>query len=213
VTNDPDLERGAAAPDVPARRAARAGVRTFAAALLVAGTAAAVWLGSFAWRHRVGAAARDTSPFALSDTVWRSIRAVARTTGPSCPPSVPVAVLYVSRSCVHCEAELQRWAGLVRRGAAELACVAVAVVAPFAQRSAARDWPPPELAQSLLWDRDGVVARALDARLVPIAAFVTATGVVRVRAVGESSEAATIERLRRLRWLSDIESGGRWHEQ
>lgn len=179
-----------------------------AGALVIAGAAATAWLGSFAWRHRVAATAHVTPPFALDDSVWRSVRSVARTNGPSCPPSVPIAILYVSRSCVHCEAELHRWAGLVRSGAPELACVGVAVVAPFAQNSAANDWLPPELAHALQWDHGGSIARALDARLVPVAAFVTSAGVVRARAVGESSEAATVERFRSLRWISNVEPGG-----
>ena len=87
--------------------------------------------------------------------------------------------------------------------------MAIAVVAPFSNPALASGWPPAALAPMLLWDRDGSVARALDARLVPIVAFVTEDGVVRARAVGESSEAATVERLRSLRWLSNIESGGR----
>ena len=198
----------AAAPERSARRAAGAGLRTLASVLLLATAAAAGWLGSFAWRHRIAPALHDPVPFTLSDRVWRSVQSVARTTGKPCPPRVPAAVLYVSRSCVHCEAELERWAGLVRRGTAELSCVAIAVVAPFAQNPAADGWPPPELARMLLWDRDGAIARALDARLVPVVAFVTSAGIVRARVVGESSEAATIERLRALHSLSTIESGG-----
>ncbi|MFI5233507.1 MAG: hypothetical protein ACHQSE_13440 [Gemmatimonadales bacterium] len=193
----------AAAPERSARRAAGRGARACAAALLVAVACSAAWLGSFAWRHRVAGAARDTAPFALTDSVWRSVRTVARASGTSCPPRVPVAVLYVSRSCVHCEAELERWAGLVRRRAPELTCVAVAVVAPLAERSTANAWPVAELAAALLWDRDGSIARALDARLVPVAAFVTSAGVVSARSVGESSESATLDRLRSLRRLSD----------
>jgi hypothetical protein len=211
VTTGPAIDsrpQGAAAPERSARRAAGAGLRAAAGALLIGAAAAMGSLGAYAWRHRIAPAARVATPFALDDTVWRSVRSVARTTGESCPPSVPVAVLYVSQSCVHCEAELERWAGLVRRGSAELACVAIAVVAPFTRVAVADGWPPPELAKMLLWDRDGSIARALDARLVPVAAFVTSAGVVHVRAVGESSEAATVERLRSLHWLSNIEPGG-----
>jgi hypothetical protein len=208
VTPAPDFEvspQAAAAPERSARRAAGRATRASAVALLIAVIASAGWLGAFAWRHRLADAARDTAPFALGDSAWRSIRTGAKASGESCPPHVPVAVMYVSRSCVHCEAELERWAGLVRRHAPELECIAVAVAAPFAQRSAANDWPPAELAPVLIWDRDGSIARALDARLVPVAAFVTSAGVVSVRSVGESSEAATLDRLRILRRLSNID--------
>ncbi|MGH7653386.1 MAG: hypothetical protein ACREN6_01865, partial [Gemmatimonadaceae bacterium] len=207
VTTKPDFQespQAAAAPERSARRAAGRAARMAAAALLIAVAGSAAWLASFTWRHRVADAARDTAPFALSDSAWRLIRTVAKANGESCPPRVPVAVLYVSRSCVHCEAELERWAGLVRQRAGALACVGVAVVAPFAQRAGANDWPPAELAPVLLWDRDGSIGRALDARLVPVAAFVTSTGVVSVRSVGESSEAATLDRFRSLRSLSTI---------
>ena len=198
----------AAAPDVSARRAAGIRTRSLAAAMLLAMVAGAGSLGAYTWRHRVAPLMHDPSPFPLGDAVWRSVRSVARTSGTSCPSRLAVAVLYVSRSCVHCEAELRRWAGLVRSGAPEIACVAIAVVAPHAGTSPANDWLPAELANALLWDRDGLIARALDARLVPLAAFVTPAGIVRVRAVGESSAAATLERFRTVRWLSNIEPGG-----
>ncbi|HEY2850966.1 MAG TPA: hypothetical protein VGI97_13885 [Gemmatimonadaceae bacterium] len=171
-------------------------------------TVVAVLLGRYAWRHRVAVATRVTVPFALNDTAWRAVRSAARTAGKSCPPHAPVAILYVSRSCVHCKAELLRWAGLMHSGAPEVDCVSIAVVAPFAESSPADKWLPPEMQRALLWDRDGSIARALDARLVPVAAFVTSAGVVRARAVGESSGAATLERMRTLLWFSRIERGG-----
>lgn len=197
-----------AAPDVSARREARPRVRALAGALLVGAAVVAGSFGRYAWRHRIEAAARVTVPFALSDTVWRAVRSAAHTAGTSCPPHAPVAILYVSRSCAHCKAELLRWAGLMHNGAPEMDCVSIAVVAPFAELSPADTWLPTGMERTLLWDRDGSIARALDARLVPVAAFVSSAGVVRVRVIGESSEAATLERMRTLLWFSRIESGG-----
>ena len=83
--------------------------------------------------------------------------------------------------------------------------MALAVVAPFAQSSMASAWPPAELVPALLWDRGGSIGRALDARLVPLVAFVTSNGVVSARSIGESSEAAILDRLRSLSRLSDTE--------
>lgn len=200
--------RAAAAPAKLARRAAAGRAHLLAGLLVACVAAGGGWLTVFAWRHRVASSLRDRSPFALEDTVWRTVKAAARVSGRRCPPNVPVAVLYVSRSCVHCEAELARWGQLVRDGAPEVACVAIAVVAPYAKSSPAGVWLPPELSNRLKWDRDGAIGRAVDARLVPVVVFVTSTGVVRARTVGESSEAATLERLRTLRSLSTIESGG-----
>lgn len=201
----------AVAPAGRARRSAAGRMRALAVVLLAGAAAAASSLGWFAWRHRLAPAVRDRSPFPLDQNVWNSIRTVAREPRVPCTPPVPVAALYVSRSCTHCEAELRRWAAMIRSGAPEFNCVAVAVVAPYADRSG-DEWLPGELSQSLLWDRDGTVARALDARLVPLAAFVTSAGVVHARAVGESSESATLERLRSLSWFATIERGGRWNE-
>jgi len=210
VTDVEDRSRSeaAAAPEGPARRAVAGPLRALAGALLIGATAAAASLGWFTWRHRVASAMQVRVPYPLGDAVWKTVQAGARTSTTRCPPPVPVAVLYVSRSCAHCEAELSRWAGLIRHGSPQLSCVAIAVVAPYAG-PVADPWLPTELARSLLWDRDGSIARALDARLVPVAAFVTGAGVVRERAVGEASEVATLERLKSLRWFANIERGGR----
>jgi hypothetical protein len=198
----------AAAPESPARRAIGVRARALAGTVLIACVTAVAWLGVYAWHHRIEPVTLDPAPFKLGEAAWRSVLSVARAPGQPCPPSTPVAILYVTRTCVHCAAELARWAHLVRRGAPELACIGIAVVAPLASTTAASDWLPPELAPMLLWDRDGSIARTLDARLVPLVAFATPTGVVTARSVGESPEAATIRRLVALRRASDTEHGG-----
>ncbi len=211
MTTGPDITNEespiAAAPESSARRAIGVRPCILAGAVVIASVAAIGWLGTYAWRHRIEPGALSAAPLKLGDAVWRSVLGVARAPGQPCPPSTPVAILYVSRTCVHCEAELERWAQLVRTGAPQLSCVGIAVVAPFAQTAQANDWLPPELAPMLLWDRDGSIARTLDARLVPLVAFTTGAGVVTARSVGESTETATLQRLVELRRASDTEHG------
>jgi hypothetical protein len=199
----------AAAPASPARRAGTAPVRTRAGVLLLACLASLGWLGAYTWRHRVDTSALAGPPFKIADAAWRSVLTVAATTDRSCPPSVPVVILYVSSSCVHCQAELQRWASLVRNGALELSCTALTVVAAPDRGSAPKQWVPPELSSSVLWDYDRTVARALDVRLVPLAAYVTSKGIVTVRVAGEASEESTTGHLVELRRVSEAAKGGR----
>lgn len=177
-----------------------------AVALLVC-LASLGWFGVYEWRHRPVLGVLDAPPFKMSDAAWRSILTVATTTESSCPPSVPVVVVYVSASCIHCRAELERWASLVRNGARQLSCIGLAVVAAPGRSTPTADWLPHELAPTLLWDHDGTVARTLDVRLVPLAAYVTSNGVVTARAVGEASETSTSERLADLRRISGARRG------
>jgi hypothetical protein len=197
----------AAAPVTPARPAVGARLRVPAAAALAACLVSLAGFGRYEWRHRPVAAALDTAPFKIGDAAWRSVLTVATTTESSCPPSVPVVIVYVSKSCLHCRAELERWANLVRTGAPQLSCIGLAIVAAPARSAALADWLPRELAPALLWDHDGTVARTLDVRLVPLAAFVTSTGVVTARTVGEASEASTSGRLAELRRISGARRG------
>lgn len=169
----------------------------------------AALFGMYQWRHRPDVGALDAPPFRIGDAAWRSVLTVATTTESSCPPSVPIVILYVSKSCVHCQAELARWAELVRTGAPQLSCIGLAVVATPSQSGAVADWLPRELAPMLLWDHDRTVARTLAARLVPLAAFVTSKGTVISRAVGEASTAATTGRLAALRRASNGDKGAR----
>jgi hypothetical protein len=211
VTTGPDITNQespiAAAPELSARRAIGVRPRALAGMVLVACVAAVGWFGTYAWQHRIEPGAVGAAPLKLGDALWRSVVTAARAPGQPCPPRTPVAILYVSRSCVHCEAELERWAHLVRNGAPQLACIGLAIVAPFASTAHTNNWLPPELAPMLLWDRDGSIGRTLDARLVPLLAMVTSTGVVIARSVGESTEAATLQRLVELRRASDTEQG------
>ena len=185
----------AAAPHLAARPASEAARGARAAVAFVACVAAAGWLAAYAWRHRPLAAELDAAPYALDDAAWRSVRAIASPSSRSCPRAVSVVILYVTRSCVHCRAELARWSSLVRAKSAALRCTALAVVTAPDQAAAPAHWLPAELVPALLLDHDGVVARALNVRLVPLAAYVTGVGVVIAKVVGETSVEATTRRL------------------
>jgi hypothetical protein len=164
-------------------------------------------LGSYAWRHRVQSAGLDAAPYAIDGTAWRSLRTVAGPKDPSCPRPAPVAILYVSGSCVHCRAELARWSHLVRNGSEELRCIGLAVVAAQNGGVSPAGWLPAELTSTLLWDHGADIAHALQVRLVPLAAYVTNAGIVIVKVAGESSEATTLRHLVDLRRISDAGTG------
>jgi hypothetical protein len=85
--------------------------------------------------------------------------------------------------------------------------VGVAVVAAPSRAISLPHWLPTELASTLLWDHDGTVARALDVRLVPLAAYVASKGVVIAKVVGETSEVLTNRHLADLRRTSDASRG------
>lgn len=195
----------AAAPVPSARPAIGARIRATAVLVVCVGSLAA--LCSFAWNHRVDASSFDARPVKIDETAWRSVLTVAATAKRGCPPSVPVVVLYVSRSCPHCLAELERWAALVGTGGPEIACTGLAVVAVPNRGSSSTEWLPPELASMLLWDHDGTVARALNVRLVPLAAYVTRQGVAVSRVVGEASDSLTRRHLLELHRISNGDGG------
>ena len=197
----------AVAPDSPARPAFGVRIRTRAAVALLACVASLGSLGSYAWLHRVGASELEAPPFKIDDAAWRSVLTVAATTEPSCPPSVPLVILYVSGSCFHCQAEIRRWSNLVRSGKQEMPCIGLAVVAAPSKANSPPHWLPAELTSRLLWDHDGTIARALHVRLVPLAAYVTSKGAVITRVIGEVSEETTIRHLVDLRRISDASGG------
>jgi hypothetical protein len=198
----------AAAPGFPARPALRGRFRARAAIAFIACLSALGSVGSYAWHHRVQAAGLDTSPFEIDLAAWRTVQAV--TAGdPRCPRSVPVVILYVSGSCVHCRAELARWSGLVRSADGAMSCIGLAVAAAPGNATAPATWFPAELDRTLLWDHDRTIARALNVRLVPLAAYVTSAGIVIARVAGEADEASTIRRLADLRRSSAAGRGVR----
>jgi hypothetical protein len=146
-------------------------------------------------------------PFTLDPAAWRSVLLVAATKDASCPASVPIVVLYVSASCPHCQAELQRWSTLLHDRAPQARCIGFAVAATPGAGSANLGWVPRELLATLLWDHDATVAHALQARLVPLTAYVTKNGVVVARTVGETSPHSVLSHLDELRRASNSNRG------
>lgn len=185
------------------------GFRSLAAVALVACLSVLAALSGYAWRHRVDVSGFASHPKNLDPAVWRSVLTTAATPERKCPSSAPVVVLYVSRSCPHCLAELQRWSGLFRSNSPAIRCIGLAIVAAPVRASVSADWMPPGLSSMLLWDHDGTVAHALDIRLVPVAAYVTNRGAVVSRVVGEASDSVTNQHLVDLRIKSTGEGGAR----
>ena len=188
------------APAGPARSVITA--RVLAATALALGAFSLASIARFEWRHRIERTGVAATSVQLPAAAWRSILTVAATTDQACPSSVPVAVLYVSKSCTHCRAELARWASLVRDRAPEISCVALVVVAAPVRARQTESWLPSELAPMLLWDHDGAIARALNVRMVPLVSFISSHGAEVSRSVGEVSQSSTIGHLIELRRLS-----------
>jgi len=177
----------------------------FVACLIALGS-----FGTWEWRHRAEVD-RTAPPFKLADIAWRSVLTVAATTDPTCPASIPIVILYVKGSCLHCRAELRRWSNLIRAGGPST-CVGLAVAAAPERPETLAAWLPPSLGATLLWDHDRTVARALDVRLVPLAAYVTRDGVVISTVVGESSESLSARHLAELHAVADTSGGVIHHD-
>jgi hypothetical protein len=194
------------APAFPARPRVRASSRTRATVALLAMIAAlgAFWSQSYRYKDDPHGLARP--PFSLAPGAWRSILAVAATTNALCPRPLPLVVLYVSASCPHCRAELRRWSHLLQ-SAPQADCIAFAVVAAPSTDQAPTGWIPSRLARTLMWDRDGRVARALQVRLVPVTAYVTPQGVAVARVVGEVSEQSALQQVHALLRASNDHRG------
>lgn len=199
----------AAAAPVPARSAAGGVRRALALVAITASVCALAAVGTFAWRHRVDASGLAAPPFKLAEPAWRSVLTVAAVSDRSCPASTALVILYVSSTCSHCKAELERWSKLVRTQSPQLSCVGIVVAAAPGRVAPPSSWLPKELSTSLLWDHDRDLAKELGVRLVPLAAFVTQEGVVISTAIGEASEDATARRLAELRRASVSTRGAR----
>lgn len=195
----------ATAPHLRAR--SPLGSRRRAAAAVVGCTVALTLLAGFAWKHRIDRSRFDADPVKLPAPVWRSLLTSAITTERACPPSVPVAALYVSRACQHCQAELRRWAEMVRTNHPAIHCVGLVIVARPGTNPISTEWVPSELSRMLLWDHDADIAGALGARFVPLASFISSQGVELSRVVGEESETAFADHLVVLRRRSGVHGG------
>lgn len=103
----------------------------------------------------------------------------------------PVAVIYVSQSCLHCKAELERWSTTV----GEVGMDKLWVVASSDSDIESLDWVPSPLRSRTVKDGDGSVAEALGVRLVPATFWIDDANVVQFVKVGQSSSAEILEKL------------------
>lgn len=102
----------------------------------------------------------------------------------------PVAVVYVDRSCVHSQAELELWESVSE---SESGGLEVWVVASPRSDMASAEWVPPSLRARTVHDRDGSVARTLGVKSVPTTFWVDATDTVRTIRVGRSDSGLLVE--------------------
>ena len=102
----------------------------------------------------------------------------------------PMAVVYVDRSCVHCEAELELWESM---SGSDTSGLEVWVVASPRSDMASAEWVPASLRARTVHDRDGSIARALGVKAVPATFWVDATDTVRVIRIGRSDSGLLAE--------------------
>lgn len=102
----------------------------------------------------------------------------------------PMAVVYVDRSCIHCEAELEL---LDSMSGNDNGGLEVWVVASPRSDMASAEWVPPSLRVRTVHDRDGSVARALGVKAVPATFWVDAADTVRMIRVGRSDQGMLAE--------------------
>lgn len=133
--------------------------------------------------------ARYRPPFsAAGASAWRPDGSVWRVDGTLRRPTV---VLYVTWSCPHCRAELERWRKVLARGPVEPE-LAIWVVA---EKPAPPELELPDaLRVRVLRDRDAATARVLGIEVVPTTVSIAPGGTVVERVRGETS----VERVRRL---------------
>ena len=122
-------------------------------------------------------------PGIVAERVWAEGR--ARSSG----LRSSAALVYVDRSCVHCNAELELWESLVGSGNATSATVGDLEVWVVASPKSVMDgaaWVPQSLRMRTVHDQDGSVARALGLNAVPATFWVDGSDTVRLVHVGRS---------------------------
>ncbi len=157
------------------------GRRAAGAAVLLALVATGALAFAAARHHREGAPLRAPFPFprgaARSPEASGWLHAGAR-------PG-PAIVVYVSRTCPHCHAELERWASLAGTEPGLLRAVDFTVVVAGAPTGTIGTLVPAVPGSRLLFDPDGRLGRALHLRYVPYVLYVDAAGIVRRTRSGE----------------------------
>ena len=130
-------------------------------------------------------------PGIVSEQVWGGGRA------PSGPGS-SAALVYVDRSCVHCNAELELWESLIGSGNGTNTSVGGLQVWVVASPKSVMDeaaWVPPSLRASTVHDQDGSVARALGLNAVPATFWIDGSDTVRLVHVGRTERRRLINNI------------------
>ena len=109
-----------------------------------------------------------------------------------------VALVYVDRSCVHCNAELELWESLFSSGDGTHRTVGDLQVWVVASPKSVMDsaaWVPPALRMRTVHDHDGSVAVALGLNAVPATFWVDESDTVRLVQIGRTGRHALIDNI------------------
>jgi hypothetical protein len=103
---------------------------------------------------------------------------------------LPRILMYIDEACGYCRAELDRWAATAVSSPALFKGIEVAVVTatPLKRKSLV----PSVLPHRRLRDEDGIIADALNARMVPLLAVMNESGVVERVKIGQNSSAEIV---------------------
>lgn len=107
------------------------------------------------------------------------------------------ALVYVDRSCVHCNAELELWESLIGGDGTSAVAGDLQVWVVASPKSVMDDaaWVPPSLRARTVHDQDGSVARALGLNAVPATFWIDGSDTVRLVHVGRSGRGRLIDNI------------------
>lgn len=166
----------------------------FVLALLAAAAATLAWEGR-SGAHRARALKPHPTPYRLAPKVLELIAAPNEVLRP-----VSRALLFVSETCWHCRAELDRWTSIAIAHPQLFSAIEVVVItgAPLTRKG----FVPAELPHRHIYDREGAIAAAINVRVVPLVAFVSGDGVVSRVAAGQNAPSQIFT------WLANLNGGG-----
>jgi hypothetical protein len=104
--------------------------------------------------------------------------------------------MFVSETCRHCRAELERWASIAIAHPQLFSEIEVVVITavPLNRKGIV----PAALPHRHIYDKGGAIAAAVNVRVVPLVALVSATGIVERVAVGQNYASQVIA------WLANL---------
>lgn len=138
----------------------------------------------------------EEPPWALPGTVTERVRGGGRARSSGLQSSA--ALVYVDRSCVHCNAELELWESLIRSGDGTHTTVGDLQVWVVASPKSVMDdvaWVPPTLRARTVHDQDGSVARALGLNAVPATFWIDGSDTVRLVHVGRTGRRRLVDNI------------------